>query len=71
MAEIGDELLAAYHDLYETWLLHTAPEEIGVPGYHGLRHEDEEALEECAYRVQYLLGEDPSPPSRADQGDRQ
>jgi hypothetical protein len=71
MAQISDELLAAYHGLYETWLLHTAPAEIGVPGYNGLTLEDTEEMEQAAYRIQYLLSEGPSPSSCAGQGDRQ
>ncbi len=68
MAEVSDELLAAYHDLYETWLLHTAPVETDVPGHNGISYEETEAMDQAAYRVQHMLGEGPSPSSPADQG---
>lgn len=58
MAEVSDELLAAYHALYDTWLIETATVEIDVPGYNGLSYEETEAMDDAAYRVQHLLGEE-------------
>lgn len=54
---VSDELLAAYHDLYDQWLNETAPADVGVPGYHGITLEEEQALEEAAFRIQHLLSE--------------
>lgn len=55
MTIISDELLAAYHRLFEVCWNETATVDIGMDGYNGISYDDDSKIEDACAAIQDLL----------------